>query len=335
MTMDIERELGIEATADKAAIRRAYARRLKETHPEDDPEGFQRLREAYEAALNYAQYRAEEEAEGEGGGGEEARLDAGEEARPHGVINRQPGNRDAEPASRETPDPGPANEEAPAPEPGPKIDGDRAALAGMLQRLAHLLDQGDEETAMNALNAALDDPLLLNLNNRRRFELWLLEEIGEREPLPWAVAKAAIEAFHWDQQWTNLPEDYQYLADRLMTVPLTEERLAELRRDAKKFWTMSYDPTAAGLLLGPYRPIRFSMSTGADIMDAMTQLLQELRDHYPAILQNHVDPRVLAWWSDATENRMARVDKRSRWIIWIVVGASAALGLTQVLLKHM
>lgn len=326
MAMDIERELGIKQTSDKKEIRRAYARRLKETHPEDDPDGFQRLREAYEAALNYAQYRAEEEAEYEGGeeGEEEPEPNAGEEARPRGITDRRPRNRN----------PGPANQETPAPEPGPEPDGDRAALAGMLQRLTHLLDQGDEDAAVGALDAALGDPLLLNLNNRRQFELRLLEEIGEREPLPWAMTTAAIAAFRWDEQWTNLPDDYQYLADRLMTVPLAGERLAELRRDAKKFWTTSYDQTAARLLLGPYRPIRFAMFTGPDLMDSMVQLLDELRDHYPAILQNQVDPQVLAWWSDAAENRMARVDKRSRWIIWGTVGMGVIVGLTQALLKH-
>lgn len=47
--------LGIDPTRDVSAIKRAYAERAKTCHPEEDPEGFLKLRQAYQAALAWAE----------------------------------------------------------------------------------------------------------------------------------------------------------------------------------------------------------------------------------------------------------------------------------------
>ena len=56
--MNIWEILGIEPTKDKKIIKRAYAAQTKVVHPEEKPEEFKRLHEAYQAALRYAEFDA-------------------------------------------------------------------------------------------------------------------------------------------------------------------------------------------------------------------------------------------------------------------------------------
>lgn len=58
--------LGLSETKDEEKIRQNYLTLLKDTNPEDDPEGFKRLREAYEDALRFAGQREEEEEQPQG-----------------------------------------------------------------------------------------------------------------------------------------------------------------------------------------------------------------------------------------------------------------------------
>ena len=44
--------LGIEPTSDKKEIKRAYARLLKQYHPEDNPEEFKQIQAAYQQCLH-------------------------------------------------------------------------------------------------------------------------------------------------------------------------------------------------------------------------------------------------------------------------------------------
>lgn len=46
--------LGLDkAPEDRRTVKKAYAKKLRETRPDEDPEGFMRLREAHDRALNY------------------------------------------------------------------------------------------------------------------------------------------------------------------------------------------------------------------------------------------------------------------------------------------
>ena len=52
--------LGIEETKDESVLKEAYLNMLKKTNPEDNPEGFKRLRQAYEEAVSLAKTPDEE-----------------------------------------------------------------------------------------------------------------------------------------------------------------------------------------------------------------------------------------------------------------------------------
>lgn len=61
--IEIFRILGIEETKDEKLIKNAYREKLASVNPEDDPEGFKRLRSAYEKACSLAKQPDEGEEE--------------------------------------------------------------------------------------------------------------------------------------------------------------------------------------------------------------------------------------------------------------------------------
>lgn len=50
--------LGIQPTADKTTIRHAYAEKTRECHPEENPQEFDVLHKAFQAAMQYARRNA-------------------------------------------------------------------------------------------------------------------------------------------------------------------------------------------------------------------------------------------------------------------------------------
>ncbi len=73
--------LGIEPTQDLRDIKRAYAKLLKATRPDDDPQGFQRLRDAFEQAQFEAMQPAPDTAA-------QANADAAPDAEPAHASGR-------------------------------------------------------------------------------------------------------------------------------------------------------------------------------------------------------------------------------------------------------
>ena len=81
--MSIWDVLKTEPTRDTEALKKAYRRQLVTVHPEDDPEGFQALRAAYEEALRLAEQPEETESNGD-----ETAAEAFDESTPEGRIRK-------------------------------------------------------------------------------------------------------------------------------------------------------------------------------------------------------------------------------------------------------
>lgn len=84
--------LGIEPTRDASLIRKAYAKQLKIYHPEDDAEGYQRLRETYDAAMKQADRSKRQTREPAGNPQAGAGITAAPEARDMDRVPPEPGN---------------------------------------------------------------------------------------------------------------------------------------------------------------------------------------------------------------------------------------------------
>lgn len=176
--------LGLDETADERAIRRAYARALKQIDQEADPAGFQSLREAYEAALMWLRYRDYEEAADEAHGEEAA-------AAPVAAVDESA----QEPAA------------LPVSEASDAFDADRQlahdVFAEFLMRAAGISSgphRADAEVWMACLRQSLDDTRLLGIVAREIFEWHVAALLAEGwRPGHEALLVAAGQVFGWNE----------------------------------------------------------------------------------------------------------------------------------------
>lgn len=169
MTATIWSELGIEPGSDEAAIRRAYARKLKITQPEDNPEGFQKLREAYEQARRIA-------------------------GRPKVPLGTKPAIL-VEAVPEEIPPPEVAKPDTEADLLRANLDEQGRALVASLKskdplRRSHAVDLQTE---------ILASPLLDDLVTRSSVELWMAHQIAEHIPKSDMLVDRAAAFFGWNR----------------------------------------------------------------------------------------------------------------------------------------
>lgn len=181
--------LGITADADERAVKRAYAAKLKTTRPDEDPEGFQRLHEAYLAALAWVRSGPHDD--------DDAWADEDEDEDDTGVGNDAAG-RDP-PHEQEARVPGLVVDEVMPPSQNVRADADadeRAEMAdaddavvfdhdGFFDTCFQLACDGAEGELRRWLDV---QPILWSLAHKAQVGHWLLHAMHHRQP-PMAASR--------------------------------------------------------------------------------------------------------------------------------------------------
>jgi tetratricopeptide (TPR) repeat protein len=198
--VDPWRVLGIAATGDVRLIKKAYTAHLKHAHPEDDPEAFQELRQAYEMARSFARWQ-------------QANKD-----RP-----RRP------PAADGPAEPAPAPERPPVTRPAPRpvdLGSKPGAAAALLLKAEQLHDDPQQRASQAAWKALLADESLWNVDARVQFERGLVAILIRRGCVfPAAVGCLLEQEFCWTEHALALHRAFPgpgvgRLIERLEQAPL-------------------------------------------------------------------------------------------------------------------
>lgn len=272
-------ELGLEATDDSAAIRRAYAARLKAIDTEADPDAFILLRHARDAALAHAE--------------------GGEVERPP-----PPRERKAEPGDETVAQvPPPTSDEPEASIESMSVEPEAEAVTGVapdlpelpgadLERIQAILFGGAAPDSPDELETLtrriLAEPAAERIDVARWLESWMAEAIAHSMPLSDPMIAPAAEHFRWGQEESDLnrPPVIDYILQRTFD----HEVEAELART----------PARYDLLLAELRrpPMKGKGGFGAWWRGPRIEYLLAYLQAYRPTLMRTLNQDTLDWWND-------------------------------------
>lgn len=316
--------LGLTPDSGEREIKRAYAKRLKQTRPEEDPQGFQELRLAYETALQLSRRGLTQAlttiAETETGEAEVAAPQLSATQRPDAVAltaippqnifadDMTPAAHSAVPAGA-PPAPDGAGPDNPAPGELPVAEQAARLWHGFLT---------DQPPGIVRLRALLDSDALLNLDLRDAFEMcacvWSAEETADP-----ALVSILVQTFQWDQGVGHLLHMNQHLPHIVMGRYHAERAWHQLQQDACE------RPALRLLLSGKMPPWPFQLLDQAFVRE-MQGWIHTIRWKLPEVLQYKMDLAAFEMWS-------RRLDERRYFFQTAVTSFFLGLPLTLLILS--
>ncbi len=274
--MDIWIELGIAETNEIRKIKRAYASKLKKTHPEDNPEGFQILRDAYENAIYYAE-NAQDERDNNVDFINTADNEFGNAVTPiehKSVIDSETTDNNLE----------------------SEVLPEQLQAQSYLTEIADALSNFNESDAIEKLQFAVSQPELDHIDIRLWFEINIVLVICNQENFPFNFAFNAFDIFRWEEDWRHLYDSIQNEAQYVIGRVQTKQKFIELQTND----TSNSVFTARNSLFGKYRPLLFSIrALSKKNKDAVQILLDEIQHVYPALFEYELNEKITYWWQTA------------------------------------
>ncbi len=291
--------LGLDRQADIAQIKRAYAKLLRKHRPDEDPAGFQRLHEAYEACLEQARWREQDQGwddfeDDEGGEETEAvvatAVAAAFDFDAHGHCT-EPVAFDA---VRTTPDQNlsPALDELAFDEPA--FDAN-AFIAELAQRV--------QDEPAETIEAWLQrHEALYSLDRKRELRPMVVHMLGElptgahRENHEAVIAFFGLDRIDSADEWLHRQlDDTRRRHDDAEAF----ERLLHKHASQHSMWT---DRQLARELLGPRNWLRHGfIAATPGLPGRVAALVRELRLTDPDSAASRLDQRTIRFWERATD----------------------------------
>jgi NADH:ubiquinone oxidoreductase subunit 3 (subunit A) len=305
--------LSLTPNADERSIKRAYARLLKTHRPDENPDAFQRLREAYEASLAEARWGAK---------ADEEIVDA-----PLAVSALDPQC--------------PQADEVPSLAiPVDSVDSSTRPPEPSLEQMQQWLADGKDRQVVDALRAWLASDWLVSFEHRQRFEQDVLAWLESAPHWSPAFFDGVCQIMGWDEKQGTLPCEY-WRWDRLIRRCEVQAMEATVRGELARFDAEKIHGQAAALLLKPmsdrHRRAMADYFTSLD-WQRFSQLAQDIEYQYPEVPQRLGLQPLDNWrdWLPATHyagvHLFLWLALSALLVVSLLAGSSKSIGLVTLVL---